>query len=537
MIGSDYWEWIPLVVGYAETHYRFRFFPFSLYYRRQPEIVFDAPHRLEPSAELPITLLIKDADKFPTHLEEVILKVTSAEKTIDKTFKLNEPIITPFWHRCFDLDVDQLPPGSLTVKATACVHGKRRSFLVFQDNYHRLSHAPLKVYKAADPLPNLPDWRAGELHCHTDFGCDHVEFGAPLDVYQRSAQAMGLEWVALTDHSYNLDDLPDNYLKDDPKRTKWNHFLHRVQEMNTDGKVLLIPGEELSCRSASGKNVHMLILGDPNFHRGTGDDAQKWLQTHSELTVDEALDRVSRESFIAAAHPFARIGLLEKLLVNRGRWEDQDLEHTRLNGWQILNSRTDPEFPQGLSAWSNALLKGNRRYIYAGNDAHGNMNRFRQVKLPMIKLWEHHHHLFGQAITRFKCSGSLSVSTALSALKSGKISIGDGPTLEMTVEQNGRLSSTGSEINVSDGGHIILRYASSAEFGTAEQLSVYTAGSNSENCLFELGKGDRTFPHPYREEIKISLGGISYIRAELKTRTSSDTENHSFTNPIWLKIH
>jgi len=50
---------LPLFL-YAETHYRFPYF-FSLLRKNEPEIIADAPHRIEPGSPLPILILIKDA--------------------------------------------------------------------------------------------------------------------------------------------------------------------------------------------------------------------------------------------------------------------------------------------------------------------------------------------------------------------------------------------------------------------------------------------------------------------------------------------
>ncbi|MBC8399978.1 MAG: hypothetical protein H8E14_00665, partial [Candidatus Marinimicrobia bacterium] len=60
-----------IVFGYFEMHYRFRFFPFSRYFKREPEILADAPHSLEPGRKLPLTILIKDAHQFPITLHKI----------------------------------------------------------------------------------------------------------------------------------------------------------------------------------------------------------------------------------------------------------------------------------------------------------------------------------------------------------------------------------------------------------------------------------------------------------------------------------
>ncbi|MBL7046950.1 MAG: hypothetical protein ISR95_04895 [Candidatus Marinimicrobia bacterium] len=68
MLGCENIEFMSLFIGiilYAEIHYRFPFFPFSRYHIREPEIISDAPYRLESGNSLPILILIKDARTIP----------------------------------------------------------------------------------------------------------------------------------------------------------------------------------------------------------------------------------------------------------------------------------------------------------------------------------------------------------------------------------------------------------------------------------------------------------------------------------------
>ena len=46
------------IIGYLEIHYRLKYFPFSRYFKREPEIYADAPYRVEPAQDLPISLII-----------------------------------------------------------------------------------------------------------------------------------------------------------------------------------------------------------------------------------------------------------------------------------------------------------------------------------------------------------------------------------------------------------------------------------------------------------------------------------------------
>ena len=536
MICPEINDLIPLIGLYAETHYRFRLFPFSLYYRRQPEIIFDAPHRLEPGMTLPVTLIVKDAHHFPITLNRVVIECSSEGHDFSEEILLNMEISSPLWHKIFEIDVSSLPSGNMTVKATAHFSGGGKNHVLRQDNYTGLSHAPFKVFKAADPLPKMPGWEPGELHTHTEYGGDQVEFGAPLEAIATNARAIGLDWTALTDHSYNLDDLENDYLHNDPELKKWHHFLEHVKRLNRErGEVVLIPGEELTCRSSNGRNVHMLVLGEETFLPGDGDSAQRWFHTRSELSADEALSRISDAAFAAAAHPLTDTPLLERILVKRGSWQPSDLSASRLDGWQILNGSPDKGFRRGLNSWISALLRGERKYIYAGNDSHGNFNRFRQVRLPMVNLHEHHNHLFGKSLTHVRTEGKHDVESIITALKSGRATVCNGPAIELTAIVDQHTFHSGDALLPSVRGDVCVRYASTIEFGRIVRLKISTAGNNGETRLLEIDTKDKQIlSDPYQGEVTLRLKGKRYIRAELTTRTDDGTENMAFSNPIWI---
>lgn len=508
---------------YAETHYRFRFFPFSLYYRRRPEIIFDAPHRLDPGQALPVLLTVKDAHRFPVEVGEVTITATSGKVAASQTFRLHQAVSDPLWHRIFHLDVGKLPPGAATVHARAAIVGGTRRSAVNQDNHPGLSHRPLKVWISADPLPGLPGWFAGELHCHTEFGGDQVEFGAPLEAYQTIAPAMGLQWVALTDHSYNLDDREDDCLHDDPDLAKWRRLQAKVSELNRrGGGAVLVAGEELSCRSAKGRNVHLLVLGESRFLPGSGDSAQRWLRTRSELAVSEALASLSAEACAIAAHPFAPVPLLERLLVGRGPWTPADLRHPRLDGWQIWNGREDAEDDVGLRFWMEALATGQRVRIFAGNDAHGNFNRFRQVRLPMVQLHENQSHLFGEVTTRVQVEGALSAERIVAALKTGKAVISSGPALETALAPgNGRRRA-------------VVRFRSSAEFGAVESLKLFCL-EPPEVQEMKVTAPDPRLPDPYAGTLVFELPECRGVTAALECGQGSRVKGTAVANPLWFE--
>ena len=524
-------EVTPLLALYAETHYRFRFFPFSLYYRREPEIIFDAPYRLEPGSPLPVTLIVKDADRYPIKLTIATVKISDGHETTSHEITINADVSASLWHHVFHIDVSNFPPGNLTVDATLTFHNGKRPRTVRNDNHPGLSHAPLMVLKSEHPLPKLPGWYPGELHVHTSYGGDQVEFGAPLEALRETAQAIGLEWVALTDHSYNLDDYEDNYLQDDPDLLKWKKLHEHVEHLNRENhKVTLVPGEEVTCRSAAGRNVHLLVLGNDNFLKGSGDSAQKWFRTRSEHSVAEALNLLSEAAFCTAAHPFAHVPVLERLLVRRGLWQETDLKLPRLDGWQVLNGKDDDGFRRGLEAWKRCLLAGERKYICAGNDAHGNFNRFRLVKLPMIGLHEHRHHIFGRFMTFVKTEGKPTIQSIIAALKRGEAFISSGPALELTPEPY--YDSEGGE---SRQRKLRVHYSSIPEFGAVKTLKIYFAEETDGEQHVELAYGSQIQSNQsYNGEIIVDIPNARYARAELTTNNVKGGEQFAFSNPVWF---
>jgi len=536
--GNEFNGMLPLAALYAETHYRFRFFPFSLYYRKQPEILFDTPLRLEPDEALPVFLMIKDAHLFPISAQKVTIIVRRGSHKITRQFMLNERVDRSFWFRIFHLDLKEFPAGELTVDASLEVISiaNGRGSIVHNDNHPGLSHAPFKVHKAADPLPLLPGWSAGELHCHTSFGTDQVEFGAPLSVYQSAAKAMGHRWVALTDHAYNLDDFPEDYLTNDPEQVKWAAFLAEVEQANRDDpSVILLPGEELTCRSSTGRNIHLLLIGQRNLLIGTGDDAQDWFNTRSELNVSEALAKIDPHTAAIAAHPLTPISFLEKLLINREVWTTSDLNQDGLNGWQIWNGQLDEGFQRGMNLWQAALDQGKKIYIYAGNDAHGNFNRYRQIRLPMLSMREDSCHLFGRVTTRLKTGQSCSEAAIIKALQSGNSVVSNGPALDIRVNSKSSAAGIGNQINIDQSSEVVMEYITTPEFGKVKEIKLFCGGKFEEQKLTKFIPENEANIHPWTGKLAHHFVGKDYLRAELITEDKTGRLCHCFTNPIWLK--
>ncbi|MHB1050056.1 MAG: hypothetical protein ACYC09_08265, partial [Bacteroidota bacterium] len=96
---------LPIVL-YAETHYRFKYFV-SLLRKPEPEMLVDAPHRIDPDRTLPIMILIKDADRYPVNVRSVQITIFGEGKKIySETISPDQPIFvnTRYWWNIAEIE-------------------------------------------------------------------------------------------------------------------------------------------------------------------------------------------------------------------------------------------------------------------------------------------------------------------------------------------------------------------------------------------------------------------------------------------------
>ena len=94
---------LPNILGYAETHYSF-ISGLSFLHRKAPEIITDAPWRIEPDKNIPIILLVKDADKYPIIINKIEIGIYKSglgqiyKKTLEnKPFLINKALFTKIY--------------------------------------------------------------------------------------------------------------------------------------------------------------------------------------------------------------------------------------------------------------------------------------------------------------------------------------------------------------------------------------------------------------------------------------------------------
>ena len=147
-----------------------------------------------------------------------------------------------------------------------------------------------------------------------------------------------------------------------------------------------------------------------------------------------------------------------------------------------------------LIAWISELEKGNFILPLGGNDAHGDLNEYTGVKIPLFKLKQSHAHVFGYVRT------VVQGSDPITAFRGKNLYITDGPALWWSRE----------------GEIVTFHFKSTADFGSLKTLTVFAKenrGSQKEAPIAAPLKRISDF-----EAIaKVSLAGKNYVRAEAET--------------------
>ena len=513
---------------YAETHYRFKYF-FSWLKKSEPEIIADIPSRIQSGDQLPVLLIVKDADKYETELLDI--EIFNGDTKI-----FSEAINIKFDQRYFDkiffIDSSNIETGqhNFDVKIKYIIKNKIKTCT--NDNHRGTKHKPLPVYISSDPLPKFDECLYGETHSHTNFTSDQLEFGASLKSTSVLARSMGLNFFCATDHSYDLDDEENNYLKNDPSLPKWNRFLKEVQHENEKkSNFKIIAGEEASLHNFKNRNIHCLIYNSEKFYPGNGDSGEKWLHPYSELTINNVLDGVDDKTLVFAAHPVEPVPLLQRLLIRRDNWYEDDCRHSRLTGLQFANGGPQKYFEQGKNLWINLLLEGKRLFGIAGNDAHGNFARYRQVSFPFIKMEENYFHLFGVWRTGvYLDSKGLNINSILHSLKNGNCFITNGPALQFQTLSNGKLISMGCQSeNIKK---LIIKAKSSEEYGRINKIQIHQGviGNKTEKFLINEKLKEPKIEYELQIETE-KQSGTGYYRLEITT----ELNKIALSNPIWYK--
>ena len=517
---------IPFIL-YCEIHYKFSWFRGFLYHKN-PEILFDMPRRIN-GTNLPVLLMVKDSNKRPVYIEKVEIIITNGSIILKKfDFKINKSLSQLFFSKIFNLDVKKFQNQEIIVKCIVWAKFENKTKKIINHNFPKKYNSNFHVFIDNEIVEIPADWKRGDLHVHSNYTEDQVEFGPELSTYIAMGKSLNLDFVGVLDHSYDLDDAPGTWTFRDDNFTKWKNFKEEVQKLNNkETDFTILPGYELSVDNGLGENVHLAVMNNDEIFHGSGDAMENHRAFASENYYFNILEKLNKNALAFAAHPNAPQKFLHKKILKRGEWNHHDCANN-LSGFQILNGNRGQEFESGKKMWIEKILSGRKQYLFAGTDAHGNFNYNLSIKYPLLSMKKNQNNIFGEFISFVKINNEVNVQNFIDQIKMGKIVVSDGPFLNIEIKTNSQIYGIGDEIDFLPETLNISAFSNNY-FGTIDYIRIIV-GNCHEKCEQSLELHD-IYKNKYYRELGIILKSTDcYIRAEMVT-----TNNRiALTNPIWI---
>lgn len=534
---------LPFLAMYAEIHFKFfRFFP-SYLFQKQPEILFDMPRRIEYGHDMPILLICNDIDKYPIEIQEVSISISQNNST-KMVFKksdispyiLNHPFKKQSHSYIFYISGKLLKPGKYAINGTITYKHNNKIYSVLNDNFKGSSKAPLTGINTREKLPGQSNCIYGDLHVHSQYSRSHVEFGPPIEAIDRLSFVSGISFLGITDHSFDIACTIEDYLKPDPDLKMWNTLVNNIKSNRNNYKTTIICGEEISTCNAKKQVVHLGALGINTFIPGSKDGARKQIKPHrKEPDIPKALSLIKKDNGISfAAHPKAASGLIQKIFLKRGVWHHADI-HEKLNAFQAVNCGFSSAWYKDRKMWIEILLAGRKMPVIGGNDAHGDFNRYRSIKMPFISISEDfsRHLLYARTGIYSK---DTSQSAILTSIKNGETFITTGPYLGISDSKLPQKSIISHNNLTHQMGNISITGTSTNEFGKITIIKIFRGYYATRKEKMVLAKS-----YHIQETLsvceKISLdfeNGAGYIRASLICVKKDGTETMAVTSPCYF---
>lgn len=394
--------WPRALPAYAELHYAPLGRHMSRVWQPWPELYLDIPWRVRSGRPLPLLLAWTDAHRFPVRLLGLDLILCSPGGNLSRRHvELDLELDGPVGGRVVaELELEE--PGTWDLWVDGRVErrpgpwGATGQQLTFRNHLAPgLPEEPLRVRVDAQALPRWPGLVQGDPHVHSSGTRDMVEFGPPPELLQAAAQALELDWFALTDHSYDLDDAVDSWSRPDPALPAWHAQQEWIRSANLRPGPYVLAGEECSVGGRGGGVLHVLLLNPPRFFPGSADGGERGWPRASEWQLGPLMEELAGTGALAiSAHTAEGPGRLERVLLRRRAWSLRDMR--LLPAHQILSGGLGEDFRQGRRAWVDLMREGRFPGVLAGGDSHGNFSLGRHLRTPLLRVGWSRERLFGE---------------------------------------------------------------------------------------------------------------------------------------------
>lgn len=407
----------------------------------------------------------------------------------------------------------------------------------------------LRIKCATSPLPHFDDWYIGDTHFHSiysrasrDQGLYDVEFGAPTFAIHDALEAIGLDWVCITDHSCYLDEEPfiweytidggSTNIMGNLSLNRWENLRNELTSLNAAHQdFCFIMGEEITIEGTTPSSdppncmtLHYLLYDTIYIEAENTGASLIYNEFPASINLAEVCSLTQANGgFSYAAHPCNPISTL----INGAKWADSDYDvamlYSSFRGLQIWNERitadaapdvNNPfsyweahpwtseqiyaEFNEGRVVWDSLLSVGldnpipgeelpRKVFIEGGSDAHGDLNYMFYYSGISVTADD---NAAGKVRTLAYCSDGLSVDNIKSALSEGHTIISDGPIVVFGIDLNADgvlerytdvLIGDHREITQSqlDSATIIIERQTIDEFGAIDIFNLYRGTSST----------------------------------------------------------
>ena len=219
------------------------------------------------------------------------------------------------------------------------------------------------------------------------------------------------------------------------------------------------------------------------------------------------------------------------MVLGRGTWSQNDCLDRRLTGLQAINGKKKIELNIVLKKWIRLLLNGHHLTLLAGNDAHGNFNCYRQIKIPFLKMTFSRNHRLGYFRTGVLANDS-SLQNIISGIRKGRTVISNGPFAIVRLI-NKEISEIGDTVKRTDTCKINIIARCISEYGSWENITLFFGHMKQKE---EIKKHIQFDNKKLNFDIQIPLPkfDFNYLRLEATTKNNCETR-FCLTNPIWIE--
>lgn len=559
-----------------------------------PYMICDAPFRTKSTAaNLPISVAFHDADNDDVQLQFMEI-FNDASGELVTSYPIWEWISVPFHSYLFnDLNAGNFncSEGD-TAWVKVVLHCDDHDFPWIPEEYTFTQHLKVRIGRE---LPSLPGWFYGDVHTHSRYTNNLYEYGGPLEMFAAAAEAIGLLFVTISDHSSDFD----------ASGNLWQQMADDCAAYSTDA-VHLFPAEEVCLDDNEVNNtidnrIHFLNYSNA-FIRGPEAPITFCMDTSDDFTkLSQALAQMEAlGGFGYAAHPFqdydpflALFGLAmmnwsdENYDLGRASsafsglklWNERNRYRKNVSYWYELNPfpwENNPNWALentwitgGIAQWDEFLSAGlaqnlivpailpQKLFISAGSDCHGDFNYRTYNVDPIFYDVYATDNAFGCLRTAVFVPGYQPgelppLDEIMTAYRLGRSIATDGPFLEIGIDANGDGDlSDSKDLRIGDDGviftsdtdsaSVIVRWESSEDWGQVQSVFIYrgnaTTGMNPALVLSSNPNnysGEQSLP--LTDLVPSPSEGWVYLRGEAQGSLLPDDARRAFTNPVWLRI-